>query len=155
MCLIFVQFGLFVFSAMSDLSKEIAGDVVPSSRSPSPTPTGSKRSFEDDNPVSADVLKVNEKRSRGPMDCLDWEDSDDEVFTPFTQSNPEVVFRSPVCAKKSTGKKSSSKSSRKSSVKSSVKSSLKGKSGKISLLVKCVKCFCGKLNQVCSCIIVS
>ena len=43
-------------------------------------------------------------KKRGPSDCL--EDSEEEEFTPFTQSNPEL-FRHP--AKKVFARKSSAK----------------------------------------------
>jgi len=56
------------------------------------------------------------KRSRGPSDCLNYSDSEDE-FVPFTQENPEVVTSSTkkVFAKKSAPKRSKSKNPRKSS----------------------------------------
>ena len=62
---------------------------------------------------------VAKKRSRGPHDCLNYDESDEEEFTLFTQSNPEVVFEEPdpkpklVFAKKSSAKKSSAKKSSK------------------------------------------
>ena len=63
------------------------------------------------------------KRARGPYDCLNWSDSEDE-FVPFTQSSspPKKVF-----AKKSTakfiGKKKNGAKNKKGS-----SSSAKGKS---------------------------
>ena len=74
---------------------------------------------------------VAKKRPRGPSDCLDYDDSDEEEFTPFTQSNPEPVFVvSPkkVFAKKSAVARSAKKVSKKES--SSKKSSKKGASYK-------------------------
>ena len=56
------------------------------------------------------------KRPRGPYDCLNWSDSDeDEVFTPFTQENPPLsppkVFAKKSSAKKGFAKNSSAKNS--------------------------------------------
>ena len=66
----------------------------------------SKRTLEDDEGQEAVT-----KRPRGPYDCLDWSDSDDEPFTPFTQSNPPPsppkVFAVKSKAKKVVSKKSS------------------------------------------------
>jgi hypothetical protein len=46
------------------------------------------------------------KRPRGPSDCLDWDESEEEEFTPFTQERPKVVFEEPkkVFARKSKPK---------------------------------------------------
>ena len=59
---------------------------------------------------------VAKKRSRGPYDCLNWSDSEeDEVFTPFTQENPPLsppkVFAKKSVGKRSLVKKSSAKNS--------------------------------------------
>ena len=89
--------------------------------------SNSKRPLDDivsnDNDKPPDVAK---KRSRGPNDCLNYEDdSDEEEFTPYTQSNPDVMFMESeskpklVFAKKSSAKKSSVKSKRKGTGKSS------------------------------------
>ena len=54
---------------------------------------------------------VAKKRPRGPSDCLNWSDSEEEEFVPFTQSNPEPVIEpvKKVFAKKSAPKKSATK----------------------------------------------
>ncbi len=57
-----------------------------------------------DKEKSGDLPQDGSKK-RGPSDCL--EDSDEEEFTPFTQSNPELVFRP--SKKKIFARKSSSK----------------------------------------------
>ena len=72
------------------------------------------------------------KRPRGPYDCLNWDDSDeDEVFTPFTQENPPIspgkVFAKKSSANKGSAKKSSVKNSRAKNRKKST-SKEKGKS---------------------------
>ena len=96
----------------------------------------SKRSLEEDEEQVAPVTST--KRPRGPYDCLDWSDSDDEPFTPFTQSNPSPpkIFAKKSKAK-NVGSKKSSKGkgvSKKSVAKNSsnkdgsVVSKLKGKS---------------------------
>ena len=55
-----------------------------------------------------DPPDVSKKRTRGPNDCLDWEDSDEEYeFTPFTQIPEDVPAASPkakVFARKSSAK---------------------------------------------------
>ena len=80
-----------------------------------------------DQDLAADKAK---KRSRGPDDCLDWSDSEEE-FVPYTQSNPEPAYvapkkaknrspKNPVASKSSASKSSATKSSaRKSSTKKS------------------------------------
>ncbi len=67
----------------------------------SSTEGGHKRPVDEEPPEDRGE---NSKRSRGPSDCLDWDeyDDEDEVFTPYTQSNPEVVYPSAV---KLSGKK--------------------------------------------------
>ena len=54
---------------------------------------------------------VAKKRPRGPSDCLNWSDSEEEEFVPFTQSNPEPVIEpvKKVFAKKSAPKNSGTK----------------------------------------------
>jgi hypothetical protein len=72
---------------------------------------------------------ASRKRCRGPQDCLDWDESDDdEVFTPFTQSNPVIIESEPeeVFAKKSAPKKMCGRK------KSSAKKSSAKKSSEIS-----------------------
>ncbi len=80
---------------MSNLSKDSSAE------------GGHKRPVDSDPP---DDPGEKSKRSRGPSDCLDWDEYDDEdqEFTPYTQSNPEVVYPSPKkspAVKKSPGKK--------------------------------------------------
>ena len=79
------------------------------------------------------------KRSRGPLDCLNWDDSDEEEFTPFTQANPSPVS-SPVApivvAKKSSGKGNVAKNKKSGN---GVSSSRKGKS--LGELMFCYKHF--------------
>jgi hypothetical protein len=60
------------------------------------------------------------KRGRGPSDCLDWDDSDEGEFTPFTQERPELFWSPPT---ESTPVKKVKKSASKRAVKSSKKSS--------------------------------
>ncbi len=65
-----------------------------------------KRSLEEDGKHTEDDPNVGEKRPRGPADCLDWDESEEE-FTPFTQERiftPRV--QEPVFAKKSSAKRS-------------------------------------------------
>ena len=86
--------------------------------------------------VDEDPPDVSKKRSRGPDDCLNYEESDEEEFTPYTQANPEVVYESPkkkkVFAKKSVPKRSGGKKPRaKKAVVKSTKSSAASK-GKFS-----------------------
>ena len=35
-----------------------------------------------------DPPDIPKKRPRGPLDCLNWSDSEEEEFVPYTQSNP-------------------------------------------------------------------
>ena len=69
-----------------------------------------------ENKVHEDPPDVSKKRPRGPEDCLDYDESDEEEFTPYTQENPEVVFVPPkkkiVFAKKSAPKRSGGKKPR-------------------------------------------
>ena len=66
---------------------------------------GKKRSGED-------PPDQGSKRPRGPADCLDWSDSDDECeFTPFTQENPVRIEPDVTSAKSSSAKSSSAKTS--------------------------------------------
>ena len=83
---------LFSFVVMTDNGKE------------SPKKGTAKRLFDEERPSNGEDQN---KRPRGPLDCLNWSDSDDEEFTPYTQANPSPVS-SPVApivfAKKSSGK---------------------------------------------------
>ena len=78
-------------------------------------------------------------RTNGPLDCLNWDDSDEEEFTPFTQANPSPVS-SPVApivvAKKSSGKGNVAKNKKSGN---GVSSSRKGKS--LGELMFCYKHF--------------
>lgn len=67
-----------------------------------------KRQAEDGKHLDDDP-DIPNKRSRGPNDCLDWDMSDEEEFTPFTQGCPDI--RWPSQEEKTTSKKSSSKNS--------------------------------------------
>jgi len=75
----------------------------------------------------------SKKRARGPSDCLDWSESDEEVFTPFTQAftptspPPKKVFRKKASVKKSGGKKAGGKAKSKSSSSSVLKGKSLGK----------------------------
>ena len=97
---------LFLILAMSDQSKE-------GSNIGHPNDDGQAGS--DVSGISLPDVSVNVvhdgSRKRGPADCLDWEDSDEE-FTPYTQENPVPRFSPPakkVFAKKSAAKKVVSK----------------------------------------------
>ena len=71
--------------------------------------SGTKRSNEDNERKEDEPPDVAKKRPRGPSDCLDWSESEEEDFVPYTQSNPEVVHTPPkkkVFAKKSVVKSS-------------------------------------------------
>ena len=87
---------------------------------------------------------IAKKRPRGPSDCLSWEDSDEEVFTPFTQENPEPKVVK-VFAKKSVPKKAKSGLSKNGGAKvKGVKKSSdeKGKSsGKLLVLISLKLCY--------------
>jgi hypothetical protein len=113
----------FLFVAMSDLG-EMSSDIVPGSSSQDGR--GNSSDIITGNSSNEDSLKragdkrhvddppdVSKKRPRGPYDCLNWDDSDeDEVFTPYTQENPKVVHTPiKVFAKKSSGRKGGSKKS--------------------------------------------
>jgi hypothetical protein len=83
---------------------------------------GQSNKMAPDNDVSTDG---GMNRKRGPADCLNWDESDeDEVFTPFTQTPEAVTVEIPkkkVFARKSTAKSSTTKkvSAKKSCAKSS------------------------------------
>jgi hypothetical protein len=62
-----------------------------------------KRMSEDG--AGSDPPDVIPKRSRGPADCLNWDESDKEEFTPYTQENPQVVFPTPEKKMKKKGAK--------------------------------------------------
>jgi hypothetical protein len=102
--------------------------------------SGQKRSSE----LSDNFSEVEKKRPRGPYDCLDWDYSEEEEFTPFTQE-----YIPPPSPKKSAAK-SRSKKCDKSAVKSSKKKtsvsifegSLSKKSSKKSLKKSSGKLFC-------------
>ena len=88
-------------------------------------------------PEEEDPPDTTKKRPRGPSDCLDWSDSEEE-FVPFTQENPEVVTSSAkkVFAKKSAPKRSKNSEAQKSSSgsrRSKYSSKEKGKSAGESL----------------------
>ena len=81
-----------------------------------------KRSFDNDGKHVEDVPDVVKKRPRGPSDCLE-DDNEEEEFVPFTQESPAVIWspeKKKVHVKKSVikglgskgigGKKSSKKS---------------------------------------------
>ena len=75
---------IYIVLAMSDSSEKNANEGC------------SKRTLDPGDPkVCDDPPDLPKKRSRGPMDCLNWDDSDEEEFVPFTQSNPEVVWETP------------------------------------------------------------
>ncbi len=93
---------------------------------------GGKRSLEEDGKHLEDEPDLATKRPRGPSDCLDWEDSEEE-FTPFTQERPVDLFKEVVIAKKSAPKRSfakgvSSTKPRRKDNRSKIKSSGKKKS---------------------------
>ncbi len=51
-----------------------------------------KRSLDEEACVNPDV----QIKRRGPSDCLNWdEDDEDEEFTPYTQENPVIVHNIP------------------------------------------------------------
>lgn len=74
--------------------------------------SGAKRSNEEKEKKEEEPPDVAKKRPRGPSDCLNWSDSEEDEFVPYTQSNPEVVYTPPkkkVFAKKSVVKRSRGK----------------------------------------------
>jgi hypothetical protein len=97
-----------------------------------------KRSIEEELPREDEGIGSDgSKRARGPYDCLNWE-SDDEEFTPFTQSSspPKEVF-----AKKSTPKSLKKKNVAKNRCsKKSASSKVKGKSLGKALVFICLLC---------------
>jgi hypothetical protein len=104
---------------MCDSEKE-GSNVIPGSSSSdsvdlvSSSESGIKRrdnSADNEKGQSEEVPDVPTKRPRGPFDCLDWDDSDEEEFVPFTQSYSEESRFPPrapspvaVFAKKSSAK---------------------------------------------------
>ncbi len=145
--LVFITF-LVMSNPVEDMSPEVEKAVESSSETAgsielcSSSESRSKRTLDDnDNVQSEEFSDVAKKRPRGPYDCLDWDESDSDEFTPFTQSYseesrfppPATVFAkksdpSPGCKGKASAKtvaKSSAKASAKSGAKSSAKSAAK------------------------------
>ena len=85
--------------------------------------------------VAVDQPQAGQKRPRGPYDCLDWSDEEEE-FTPFTQSySPPKVFAKKSAAKSVAKKKRGAKNAGK--VKGS-STNAKGKSlGKALISILC------------------
>jgi hypothetical protein len=89
-----------------------------------------KRTRDDEEKREEDPPDSVKKKSRGPSDCLNWDDDSDEEmeFVPFTQPRPVPVvepIKKKVFAKKSVAKSSSGKVKGRST-----KSSVKGKAKK-------------------------
>ena len=92
--------------------------------------SGVKRSHIEKEKNEEEPPDVAKKRPRGPSDCLDYSESEEDDFVPFTQSNPEVVHTPPkkkVFAKKSVAKRSLGKAVRGKSIGSKDVSKAKGK----------------------------